>query len=381
MTRHARTARLLAALGATAMLAPAASAHSIINRMFFPEQGSDFARGSDLLFFFIFWVSAFFFVLLMALMVYFCAKYRRRPGVPQQRSHAHNTVLELLWSGIPLLLMVVMFVWGARDFIRAHTSPANAETITVSAKKWAWTWEYPNGASSIETTTIADVEVPIFAIPQGRPVRFLMSSEDVIHSMYVPIMRKKIDVHPNRYTTMWFDARTVGDYHLFCAEYCGDQHSQMAALVRVLPPAEYDEWVAKQASTDSIPLQDLGRILYVTKGCNACHSVDGKPGTGPTWQGVYMKEHVLQSGETVVADENYLRQSILDPGSQLVAGYANQMPVYQGQLTDRELNSLIVYIMSLSEKGEEDVNRMIEEDEQRKAEEGGEPQASADTTN
>lgn len=378
MTRPALPSRTLLAAASLAPLSASASAHGIVQNMFFPEQGTEWAKGSDALFFFIFWVSAFFFVLLMGLMVYFCAKYRRRPGVPQQRSHSHNTTLELLWSGIPLLLMVVMFVWGARDFLRAHSAPATAETISVSAKKWAWTWEYQNGASSLETTTIADAEVPIFAVPQGRPVRFLMSSEDVVHSMYVPITRKKIDVHPNRYTTMWFEAETPGDYHLFCAEYCGDQHSQMAALVRVLPEPDYQEWLAKQASTDSIPLPDLGRILYVTKGCNACHSVDGSPGTGPSWQGIYMKEHALQSGETVIADENYLRRSILDPASQLLVGYPNQMPIYQGQLKPRELNALIVYIMSLSETGESDMNNLIEQDEQNMAEQGGEPQAMAE---
>ncbi len=360
-----RSGALIAGLA----LASAAPARGALNNLMFPEQVSSYAKPSDAVMWFVFLVSAVFFVLLMGLMGYFCLKYRRRPGVAQQRSVGHNTPLELAWSGIPLILVGVMFVWGLFVYTDMMVAPGRSEAIAVTARKWSWTWDYDNGGQSLETTKAYKViaEAPIFAVPVGRPIKLLMHSEDVIHSLYIPVFRKKIDVHPNRYTTYWFQADKPGDYELFCAEYCGDQHSQMMAMVRALPEAEYQEWKAKLLDTSKVPLLELGRKLYITKGCNACHSLDGAPGTGPTWQGIYMHDVATTDGKTLVADDNYLRESILVPGANIVSGYSNQMPVFMGKLTDRELLALITLIKSLSETGQSEVEQILRQDEEERA--------------
>lgn len=335
-----------------------------ISRMFFPARSSILAGEIDAIMFFIFWVSAFFFVLLMGLTIYFSVKYRRRRGVPQQRSSSHNTPLELTWSIIPTLLMAVMFVWGFKLYLEMHTVPAGAETINVTAKKWVWDFEYDDGSTSRELTDpIVGIQYPRIAVPVGRPVRFLMQSQDVIHSLYIPAFRKKIDVFPNRYTVYTFTASEPGTYQLFCTEYCGDQHSQMMAEVIVLNEPEYRSWRATQASTDDIPLPELGRTLRLTKGCAQCHSSDGSAGTGPTWKDIFGATHQFTDGTSAAVDENYIRESILYPGNKIVAGYANQMPAYAGQLKEREIRALIAYIAQLSSGGEEALQQMIESDE------------------
>jgi cytochrome c oxidase subunit 2 len=208
----------------------------------------------------------------------------------------------------------------------------------------------------------------------GRPIKLLLHSEDVIHSLFIPVFRNKIDVHPNRYTSYWFEATTPGEYDLYCAEYCGDQHSQMLARVRAVPEADYQEWKAKLLDTSGVPLLELGRKLYITKGCNACHSLDGAPGTGPTWKDANMHQTPMQDGSTVAADENYPRESILVPGAKIVAGFSNQMPVFMGKLTDRELLALITLIKDLSEAGKSEAEEAVRQDEaDRAAREAGNP--------
>jgi cytochrome c oxidase subunit 2 len=335
-----------------------------ISRMFFPSASSTHARETDAIMFFIFWVSVFFFVLLMGLTVYFTVKYRRRPGVPQERSLSHNTPLELTWSIIPTLLMAVMFVWGFKVYMEMHVVPAGAETINVTAQKWAWNFEYDDGSSSRQMTDpILGVQYPVYAVPVGRPVRLLMQSQDVIHSLYVPAFRHKIDVFPNRYTVYNFTATEVGNYQLFCAEYCGDQHSQMMVEIRVMTDSDYRAWRAEQSNTDDIPLPDLGETLRLTKGCAQCHTVDGTAGTGPSWKDIFGATHEFTDGTKSVVDENYLRESILYPGNKLVVGYPNQMPSYAGQLKEREIRAIIAYIASLSADGQGALEQMMEQDE------------------
>lgn len=328
---------------------------------------SNFAPGADGVFFYIFWVSAFFFALLMVLMACFVVLYRRRPGVAPQRSASHNTPLELAWSIIPSILMTVMFFWGLKEYLPMRVPPADAETITVQAQQWNWQWTYDTGAQSLMQETIADVISPVFALPADRPVKFVMTSGDVIHSMWIPAFRIKRDVFPNMYTNLWvtptqithaYDAATkefraiepgVNDgFYLACAEYCGDQHSQMWARVMVLNEADYQAWKAAMGSTDGIPLHELGAKLYTQKGCNACHSVDGSRGTGPSWKGVWGKTEEFQDGTTAVVDENFVRESILEPAAKVLKGFPNQMVSYQGKLTDRELLAIIMYVKSLS---------------------------------
>lgn len=335
-----------------------------ISRMFFPARSAIQSGEVDAIMFFIFWVSVFFFVVLMGLTIYFAVKYRRRRGVPQERSTSHNTPLELTWSIIPTLLMAVMFVWGFKVYLEMHAVPAGAETINVTAKKWAWSFEYDDGSSSRQVTDpIVGMQYPIYAVPAGRPVRLLMQSQDVIHSLYIPAMRKKIDVFPNRYTVYSFTPTEPGDYQLFCAEYCGDQHSQMMAVIRVMDEGAYRSWRTEQASTDDIPLPELGKILRLAKGCAQCHTVDGSPNTGPSWKDIFGTTHQFTDGTSAAVDENYLRESILYPGNKIVAGYPNQMPSYAGQLKEREIRALIAYIAELSATGQDALEQMIEQDE------------------
>jgi cytochrome c oxidase subunit 2 len=370
---------------------------SLWDRFWFRQSGSTFAPSTDALFFYIFWVSVFFFVLLMVAMVYFGYKYRRRPGVPAEVSPSHHTGLELTWSIVPAILMVVMFVWGAQGYLKKVVPPSDAQTIAVNAKKWNWTWTYPDGATSLQNERVADTDAPLFALPVDKPVQFLMSSQDVIHSFYIPGFRIKRDVFPNRYTKVWahptvathewdpVSKRAVlmegaTPFYLLCAEYCGDQHSQMANIVAVMPQADYEAWVAEQKNTDSIPLVELGSILYKAKGCATCHGItDGAVGTGPTWYGIWGQTHQFTNAPPAVVDENYIRESILNPGAKILTGYANQMPQYQGQLTDRELKALAFYIKSLTpEFAAEAEQQSIEEMEQRESGGDGEEADAAE---
>lgn len=340
---------------------------------------STFADGSDAVFFYVFWVSALFFVLLMVLMVAFAIRYRRKPGTSAPPSPSHHTALELAWSIIPTILLAIMFFWGFREYMYMQISPANSEQIDVLARQWGWTWTYDNGATTQMTEVIADMDSPVFALPAGRPVKFLMSSEDVIHSMYIPAFRIKRDVFPNRFTTMWVEptARAISHvveeqgsgvalrvidpnnpgYYLACAEYCGDNHAQMWARVVVLSDADYLKWKSAQASTESIPLRDLGELLHKTKGCVSCHSIDGSSKTGPTWKGIWGTNRAFDNGTSLENHydswENYVRESILVPDRFIVAGYPNQMVSYQGRLADREIRALATFIKSLSDSKED----------------------------
>lgn len=323
------------------------------------RQGSTFAAKNDPLFWFILWLCVFFFLLLMTLATVFVFKYRRVPGKPQQRSVSHNTPLELTWSVGPLVILFIVFFWGFDRYMNMQVAPQNAEQISVQAQKWNWAWTYDNGAvgGSKETRIVADKQVPVFAIPAGRPVKLTMISKDVMHSSYVPDFRVKMDLFPNRYITMWFEAprESIGQEHyLFCAEYCGDQHSQMAAVVKVLDENGFQQYKQDNAFDPStIPPAELGKILRITKGCAACHSVDGSGGTGPTWTNAFGEPVTFTDGSSVVADENYIRESILDPAKHIVKGFSNQMPSFQGQLKEVEINGLIAYIRSLSKHGGE----------------------------
>jgi cytochrome c oxidase subunit 2 len=218
------------------------------------------------------------------------------------------------------------------------TAPANAYEILVDGQKWNWTFTYPNGYAD-----------SMLHVPVDRPVQLVMSSADVIHSLYVPAFRIKMDVVPGRYSKAWFEATAPGEYELFCAEYCGTDHSSMITKVVVHPVGEFETWL-EQASNflETMSPVDAGRKLYQIRGCQQCHSVDGSAKTGPTLLGVFGKTETLTDGTSVVADENYIRQSILDPASQVVAGYEPVMPTYQGRIKDEEITVIIEYLKSLT---------------------------------
>jgi cytochrome c oxidase subunit 2 len=303
-----------------------------------PPQISTVAHNVDSLFNFILAISVFFFLLIVAVMILFVIRYRRREGVEAAESASHNTALELTWTIIPLILVVVIFFFGFTGYLDMVTPPANAYEILVDGQKWNWSFTYPNGYVD------ANLHVPV-----DRPVRLVMTSADVIHSLYVPAFRIKMDVVPGRYSKAWFEATEPGEYELFCAEYCGTSHSDMLAVVVVHPPGEFETWL-EQASNflETMSPVEAGQKLFQARGCMQCHSVDGTAKTGPTMAGIYGRTEALADGGTVVADENYLRESILEPMAKVVAGYEPVMPTYQGRLKDAEITAIIEYLKSLS---------------------------------
>lgn len=378
-------------------------------KMWFRETQGTFAGGVDWVFFFIFWVSAIFFVILMGMMVVFGIKYRRIKGRAPEPSAAHNTLLELSWSVIPAVLMALMFYWGFKEYVVMRVPPGDAMEVYVTAKKWNWSLEYPNGAGSLETVSkaqegrlMAGVDAPVFVLPVNKPIKFIMTSEDVIHSFFIPEFRMKRDVFPNRYTTIWCEPTEVTHrwdperkhgvpvtstgkgLYLFCAEYCGDQHSQMIAEVQIMSDADFRAWMAEQANTDTIELLELGKILYKTGGCVSCHTTDGSSGTGPTWQGIWddprpgwtpqSADGVFETDDRAVVNLNYIHQSLIRPGAYLREGFANQMPTYDGKFKHREVRAIATYIKSL------DPAFAAEAEAESKAEIGGQGQGDAGET-
>lgn len=303
-----------------------------------PPAASTTAHNTDSLFYFIFYLSLFFFVVIMAAMVAFAVRYRRRKhGEKTADIHGHRN-LEIAWSVIPGILLMVIFFWGFTGFMDLAVPPANALDIRVTGQKWVWAFDYPEGINSNE-----------LVVPAGKPVRLTMSSKDVIHSFYVPDFRIKRDVLPNRYTVLWFEAPNPGEHNVFCTEYCGAQHSGMLTKVKVLAQADYDAWIASGGGLgQGLSPVELGQKLFQSKGCVACHSVDGKPMVGPSLKDIYGHEVELADGTKVMADDNYIRQSLMDPASQVVKGFAPVMPTFKGMLKDQEVNALIDYLKTLS---------------------------------
>lgn len=307
-----------------------------------PPRGSTVAPEVDKVFYFIFWTSSFFFVLIIGLVIFFVVRYRRREGVGPGDTPDHNLALELTWSGIPVILVFCMFFMGMKAMINLETPPARALEILVSAQRWHWLFTYPNG--------YVDGELHV---PLDTPVRLVMRSEDVIHSFYVPTFRIKKDIIPGKYTKTWFRATEPGQHRLFCAEYCGTGHSDMLTWVIVHPPGEFDKWLANAANfVDKMPPAEAGERLYQIRGCKQCHSIDGTGGIGPTFKDVFGKDVALTDGSRVVADENYIRESIMDPQAKIAAGFDPVMPTYKGRLKDAEITAIIEYVKTLAEPKE-----------------------------
>lgn len=307
---------------------------SWLRQLLLPAEGSSYAGQADRLFLFLVGLSTFFFLLIAGLAAYFVIRYRRR-GPDRLSAPSHNTALEVVWSVIPLLLVIVIFFWGFHGFINAAVSPAEAMEIKVVAKKWLWQFEYPNGVR-----TVNELHVPV-----GKPVRLVMISEDVIHSFYVPTFRIKQDVLPSRYTQLWFEPTLVGAHRILCTEYCGRGHSDMLGVIHVKTDEEYRQWLETGGDVGkNMPPAEFGRLLYGSKGCETCHSLDGSRGQGPSFKGLFGHPVLLAGGQRVVADENYLRESILQPQAKVVAGYEPVMPTFQGLLQESEINALIEFI-------------------------------------
>lgn len=327
-----------------------------------PNQASVTAEGVDFLFDAVYWLSVICFLGITVAVVGFVWKFRARPGHKVQPSSHHNDVMETIWTVIPSLICVALFVGGWRGYVDMTTPPAHSLDIQVRAGKWFWEFTYPNGATDT-----------VLHVPAGRSVRLNMKSDDVIHSFFVPTFRIKQDVLPRRYTQVWFKAEqptltpeqelqdaqineknrmlalTQPGHRLFCTEYCGTDHSQMKTRVVVHNPGGFDNYVAyKAAVQDNLTPVERGKKVFDTK-CVACHTVDGTRKIGPSFKGIWGETHTFTDGSTAVVDENYVRESLLNPKAKIRQSYPDTMTSFQGQLSDEQILGVIEYIKSLKE--------------------------------
>lgn len=317
-----------------------------------PPAASSFASDVDQLLTFISVVGFVTAISVIVVGVTFCVRYRARPGHQAIASPSHNLALELAWSVFPALLLAVIFFRGFKGYMEMSFAPSNAYVIETTAKKWSWSFTYPNGHVDEE-----------LHLPAEQPVKLRLRSDDVIHSVYIPAFRVKMDCVPGRYTSVWFRANEPTpegySYPLFCAEYCGTQHSRMITRVVVHDPAEFESWLeSAQAAIDNLSPVDAGKRLYMTRGCMQCHSVDGtnRPGGGPSFLGTFGTQQSMTTGIKLLVDENFIRDSILNPTANIRSGFRPLMPTYQGQLTDRDIDHLVAFIRSLGEEPEVSAN-------------------------
>jgi len=306
----------------------------------FPDSASNFAPQVDGLYLYMVLISAFFSLLVAFLIIYFAVKYRKRPGQglprPADEHSIGGMILEITWSVIPLGLSLVMFAWGASIMFTESRPPKDALNVYVTGKRWMWKIQHLEGAREIN-----ELHVPV-----NRDIRLTMTSEDVIHDFYVPAFRTKQDVLPGRYTTEWFRPTKVGQYHIFCAEYCGTKHSGMVGTVTVMNAEDYDKWLAQGSGEGS--MSEEGESLFRQLGCANCHVKDGH-GRAPNLYGAYGMKVDLADGSSVRFDEAYTRESILYPQAKIVAGYDRIMPTFKGLISDEGMLKLIEYIKSLGD--------------------------------
>ena len=308
----------------------------------FPPSASTAAQEMDLLYLFITAVCVFFTVLVAALVIIFAIQYRRRhPDDVGEDIHG-SLILELTWTFIPFVLAMIMFGWGADLFFRLSRPPRDAMEIFVVGKQWMWKVQHPEGVREIN-----ELHVPV-----GRNVRLTLGSEDVLHDYSIPAFRVKMDVVPGKLTTMWFKATVPGTYHLFCAEYCGTKHSGMIGQIYAMEPQAYEAWLAGGSGGPAVPPAQAGEKLFTgpNYACATCHKSDGK-GPAPRLAGVYGSEVELADGRKVMADDNYIRESIMVPAAKVVKGFQPIMPPFQGVLAEEQILQLIAYIKSLKGDG------------------------------
>jgi cytochrome c oxidase subunit 2 len=300
----------------------------------FPEAASTIASRVDHLYFFLVGLTAFFSLLIAGLIVRYAVKYRRRHPDSVGGRIEGGLILEITWSVIPLIITMGIFVWGASIFFAMSRPPDETLNIYVVGKQWMWKFQHLDGQREIN-----ELHVPV-----GRPVKLIMTSEDVIHDVFIPAFRTKADVIPGRYSQLWFEPTKAGTYHLFCAEYCGTRHSGMIGQVVVMEPNDYQTWLSGGAQEGS--LASAGQKLFADLACNTCHRSDAQ-GRGPVLHNLFGKTVTVQSGDTVVVDEAYLRESILAPAAKVTAGFQPIMPAFQGLVSEEGLLELIEYVKSL----------------------------------
>lgn len=358
------------------MLAMPSAAPSLLgdytDRLWFPESASTFADNVDWTYDLILWISLAFFVGIVWCLVYFSIKFLKKRGERAESQKSHNTPLELAWSILPSFLLVWMFAQGAISYLNMRIPPEGAYEVGVQAFKWGWTMDYGGGTMHPELHILLD-----------EPTKLSMRSSDVIHSLFIPAFRVKKDVVPGRYNYMWFQATVPSEkvpeetlaaairenegqawdydqhqftpdgyrfFDLYCAEYCGKDHSQMQSVVVVHKTQEdLDAWIKENSTRGDVAPADWGERLYNQRGCKGCHSLDGSQRVGPSFQNLFGGTEALASGEQVTVDANYVRESILDPKAAVTAGFQPVMPSYQGQLTDDDIASIIAFLKTISE--------------------------------
>jgi cytochrome c oxidase subunit 2 len=299
--------------------------------LWLPPQGSTIAEAVDWSWSLVFWISAFFLALVTALLLLFVWRYR---GREPQESASHNTPLEVTWTVIPTILVGIMFWTGYTTYLDMAVPPDGAYEIRVTGQKWRWLFTYPNGYVD-----------PELHVPVDTPVVLTMTSEDVIHSLFIPAFRVKRDVIPGRYTTLWFEALYAGEFDVYCTEYCGTSHWEMLSRLVVHPPGEYEAWLAEASDfLARMPPAEAGQKLYEQRGCQQCHSLDGSTRIGPTFLGLYGSQEALAGGGSVTVDDSYIRESILTPQAAITAGFQPVMPSYRGRLSDAEIEAIIEFL-------------------------------------
>ncbi len=340
--------------------------------LFLPPGASTFADRVDGLHFFVLITTMVVSTAVGLTALLFFVRYRRRSEAASGERVQGGLLLEVAFVVVPLGFFLTWFTLGYRDFVWLRTPPRESMDIYVMAKQWMWEFSYPEGPNAVD----------VLRVPAGRPVRLLLTSRDVIHSFFVPEFRVKQDVLPGRYTQTWFEATKPGLYQVLCAEYCGLSHSMMRGQVAVLPPAEFDRWMAEQRAVkvagrrnsaeridgtptraervpDEANLAEQGRRLALSQGCARCHSADGSPGyAGPSWLNLYGRDVALEGGGTVLADEAYLTRSMMQPLDEVVRGFAPTMPSYQGKLGGPETAALLEYIKTLRTRPEATLERI-----------------------
>ena len=306
----------------------------------FPEAAAEGASRVDMVFFVLFAMSAVLVIAVFGLILFFMFRYRA--GTNADRSHQIRNTLpyEITWTTATFVLLMVLFAWAAGVYYRGQKPPQGATTYHVLGKQWMWEIQHPNGRRELN-----EMHVPI-----GEPVKLVLASEDVIHSFYVPAFRIKQDAVPGMYTTVWFTPSKPGAYQLFCAEYCGTNHSRMTGTIYVMKSAQYEEWLHELPEVPaSLPMEEKGRASFRRLGCRQCHKPD-TAALAPMLEGLFGTEVTLRDGSTVVADEQYIRESIIDPAAKVVRGYQAIMPTYKGVIDEHQLSMLIAAVRGLGDQ-------------------------------
>jgi cytochrome c oxidase subunit II len=358
----ARCARLLlrATTGAMAFAMLTATSVLAAPSTYMPPAATKIAGEVDSIYSFLLISSLISFILLIGGLFYFIYKYQRKTSNDKTAYITHDHTLEFVWSFVPFVIFMFVFFWGWKVYHDMRHVPEGALEVQVMAKKWDWRFLYKSG--KVVTSGIDDngARLPAtLVVPAGRPVKLIMASEKineaskdpsdrpVLHSFFIPSARIKQDLVPGRFTMLWFNFDQPGDYWVFCAEFCGAGHSAMKALIKAVPEADFDKWLSAE-SGGALSLADQGKALYASKACVGCHSADGSRVVGPSFKHLWGSKHEVEGGVTVTVDENYVRESILNPNAKIVKGYpSGVMPVFAGQLSDDEISAIIEFIKTL----------------------------------